>query len=293
MDTHEALTYPRLNLKDNTLDENLPPARLFGHAFDVNEPEVDLGSLNLLPLELLYSVMASLDLCSISTLRMVNRQSLMTVDTFPPFKCIIKHAHPALHGALMIHSAKWITCEKLFKIICTSECESCGDFAGYVYLITCKRVCFLCLSQDDKYLPYTFTGRKSRAFSRILDILPHMRSISGIYSPNEKQESRQLCLWDRESVQQCGDLEVMKRVGRVASKAFDGKSGNKLRFMAIVEAPVLDHQTGKTESGVYCSGCRDSTGQRSQHFRRRYSSKTFVLHIKECGSITGGKHQNQ
>ncbi|THX49089.1 hypothetical protein D6D08_09996 [Aureobasidium pullulans] len=264
MDTHEALTYPRLNLKDNTLDENLPPARLFGHAFDVNEPEVDLGSLNLLPLELLYSVMASLDLCSISTLRMVNRQSLMTVDTFPPFKCIIKHAHPALHGALMIHSAKWITCEKLFKIICTSE-----------------------------YLPYTFTGRKSRAFSRILDILPHMRSISGIYSPNEKQESRQLCLWDRESVQQCGDLEVMKRVGRVASKAFDGKSGNKLRFMAIVEAPVLDHQTGKTESGVYCSGCRDSTGQRSQHFRRRYSSKTFALHIKECGSITGGKHQNQ
>lgn len=212
MDTHEALTYPRLNLKDNTLDENLPPARLFGHAFDVNEPEVDLGSLNLLPLELLYSVMASLDLCSISTLRMVNRQSLMTVDSFPPFKCIIKHAHPALHGALMIHSAKWITCEKLFKIICTSECESCGDFAGYVYLITCKRVCFLCLSQDDKYLPYTFTGRKSRAFSRILDILPHMRSISGIYSPNEKQESRQLCLWDRESVQQCGDLEVMKRM---------------------------------------------------------------------------------
>lgn len=293
MDNPETLTYPRLNLKDNTLDENLPPARLFGHAFDVNEPEVDLGSLNLLPLELLYSVMASLDLCSISTLRMVNRQSLMTVDTFPPFKCINKHAHPALRGALMIHSAKWITCEKLFKIICTSECETCGDFAGYVYLITCKRVCFLCLSQDDNYLPYTFTGRKSRAFSRILDILPHMRSISGIYSPNEKQESRQLCLWDRESVQQCGDLEVMKRVGRVASKAFDGKSGNKLRFMAIVEAPVLDHQTGKTESGVYCSGCRDSIGQRSQHFRRRYSSKPFVSHIKECGSITGGKHQNQ
>ncbi|KAF1934625.1 hypothetical protein EJ02DRAFT_302028, partial [Clathrospora elynae] len=57
-----------------------------------------------------------------------------------------------LRGALATGSANWITCEKLSESFCKPECEQCGDFGGYLYLVICQRVCFLCFTEHETYL---------------------------------------------------------------------------------------------------------------------------------------------
>ena len=45
-----------------------------------------------------------------------------------------------------IHGILSITCEMLYYKLCTAECEQCGDFGSYLYILTYERVCSLCLS---------------------------------------------------------------------------------------------------------------------------------------------------
>lgn len=73
----------------------------------------------------------------------------------------------------------------------------------------------------------------------------------------------------------------MQQIERDEARTFDGKSGNKLRFMAIVEVPVWDPRTRTSEQGVYCLGCKDSHANRSQHVRRKFNERSFEAHIEE------------
>lgn len=110
-----------------------------------------------------------------------------------------------------------------------------------------------------------------------------MRGIPGRYSPLIKKCPRRLRLWDRESANR--SAIPIEEVKRVEANAFDGKSGNKLRFMAIVEVPVLNPRTRASEQGVYCLGCKNSHTHRPQHFRRKYNERSFQAHLDELGCI--------
>jgi hypothetical protein len=39
------------------------------------------------------------------------------------------------------------------EIFTRSFVQPSGDFGGYLYLITCRRVCFLCFTEKPDYLP--------------------------------------------------------------------------------------------------------------------------------------------
>ncbi|KAF2136590.1 uncharacterized protein K452DRAFT_237240, partial [Aplosporella prunicola CBS 121167] len=85
-----------------------------------------------------------LDLRTLTDFRCVNQRAMQVVDSIFPYNAIIKHVRNALRGILSIETGRWITCEALFETLCTPQCESCGAFGGYLYLITCKRVCYRC-----------------------------------------------------------------------------------------------------------------------------------------------------
>jgi len=323
----DELTFPLLRLKDNTLDENnlvsgcpLDKSRVY------NTPQQDLGALQVLPLELLQVLLFQLDLRTLMDFRWVNHRALQVVDSIPEYKEITTHALNALRGILCIGTGRWITCEALYNTICTAECEECGDFAGYIYILTCKRVCFLCLSENKAYLPlrYSLAIRKFGITRQIIDMLPHMRSIPGTYSPNERKCRDRLSLVDPNSARQAGinfhgstsameryvsDLAAQKlqkfnekllkaevEGRRITARRpssedpFDGQPGNPLRFMAIVQAPTINRSSKEVEWGSYCVGCRESSDERPQHFRRRFTKASFAEHLKECGLIRDGKH---
>ncbi|KAF2459722.1 hypothetical protein BDY21DRAFT_176813 [Lineolata rhizophorae] len=274
MDLFDKLTFPRLNLKDNTLDDNDLARRCpldNGHA--CNTPQQDLGALDALPLELLQVLLAQLDLRTLTDFRRVNKRALQVVDSIPGYKAITTHAPNALRGILSIGTGRWITCETLHDKLCTVECETCGDFGGYIYALTCKRVCFLCLSEHEAYLPVPFSlaRRKFGINRQVLDTLPHFRSL-----PAQARAS--------------GRRNTIRRPRN--DDPFDGQSGNPLRFMAIIQAPTFKRSSQEVEWGAYCVGCQRSSKQRPRHFRRRFTKESFSEHLHECGHIRDGVHQD-
>lgn len=321
------LTYPRLNLNDHTLEDNLPSPKSQPECECLGlPPRTDLGVLDALPLELLQEIMSQLDLRTLPDFRRVNRRATEVVDSLPQYKAINTHAVNALRGILSIETGCWITCATLYEKLCTPGCEQCGDFASYLYLLTCKRVCFLCFSQDRLYLPLS-PRRASWKFgldSRIIKTLPRMRVIPGTYSPNEKKVGVPSVLVDYESalragvsrhgslsamheyvanmearklqaynarlaaVQQSGSVTRRMRQPR-ASDPFDGQSGNPFRFVAIVRVPWLSRALQEVEWGFHCVGCEKSC-RPPLHYRRKFTAASFDEHLKQFGDIQDGKH---
>jgi hypothetical protein len=301
------LTYTHIRLKDFTLDDNLPDLPDNDHI--PNPPKAYLGALDTLPLELLSEIVWQLDLRTLTDFRHINRRAMWLVESSPQYKVIRKHAYNALRGIICNEAGRWITCEMLYEKLCTAECEECGDFGGYLYILTCKRVCFLCLSEDKQYLPLRYRHairkfglkrpilRKFGLKRPILHSLPSMKSIPGTYSPNRKKVRAQLTLVDSDCARRAGIMlhgSVSAMEQYVSSKAakdpFNGRSGNPLRFMAIVRTPWLNKSSQELEWGFHCTGCRESHISRPLHFRRKFTIGSFKEHLRECGNIRDGEH---
>ncbi|KAF2276421.1 uncharacterized protein EI97DRAFT_39340 [Westerdykella ornata] len=205
------LTYPVPRIDDFLLDDNLPAPRGKIPADNaplhiIEAPKFELGVLDTLPLELLQISFSMLDLSSLAALRCVNRRAVEVVESIPQYKAIIAHAPKVLRAASCIGTGRWISCDTLYEKLCTANCEECGDFGGYLYILTCKRVCFLCISQNKKYLPLrrSHAIRKFGLNRQIVDTLRCMRSLPGTYSPNERRCSERIVLVDRESACRAG-----------------------------------------------------------------------------------------
>ena len=322
----DRLIYPYPNLKNWTLDENdlerTCPLDCGRHNI---EPEYGLGVLDRLPLELLSDILVEIDIRSLMDFRRVNQRAMEVVDSIPKFQTIMRHSPNSLRGILSIESGFRISCLALFYTLCNPTCESCGDFGGYMYVLTCSRVCFLCLSEDSKYLPLLAPEvvRACGLNREFVTVLTGMRSVPGCYSPNEKICRNRLVLIDPDLAYHAGaalhgSTSAMKRHvletnsqkwenyrKRIARKesgklgrnprrppdalAIDGRSSNPRRFMAIVHAPWVDLATNLANWGFHCVGC-EKEYRRPLHWRRKYTVDTFNDHLNQCGSISNGKH---
>ena len=315
------LTVRSLRIKDNTLDENIPSSAFpLGKVYTHRPPEFDLGTLDVLPLELIQDVLSQLDLYSLTTFRRINRRAVEVVESIPQYKAITTHALDALRGSLSIGTGHLISCETLYEKLCTAECEECGDFAGYLYIYTCKRVCYLCFTDNENYGPL-LRRHAMQEFgfgTQVLKTLPSMMSAPGRYSPNDLKRPKSLILIDFESTFRAGIAHHGSAYALWRYRvSFTGRARPKLedpvRFMAVVRLPWLNKSVQKVESGFYCVGCRDSNvrGQRQEwtrnhltvtsnshirgqppHWRRKYTVASFNEHLNRCGRIENGKHRH-
>lgn len=285
-------TYRNLRINDRTLDDNLPT-----HPGDhiSSSPKVGVGALDTFPIEILHYILAQLDLRTLTNFYHVNHRARHLVASLPHYKAIDTHARNVLRGILSISMGPWITLETLYQALCTAECASCGAFGGYLYLLTCTRVCYLCFTEHDSYLPQ----RRLQAMQRfsltspLLNTLPQMLGRAGTYSPHSKKCRAQLDLVDGNSARQAGVAlhgsaaameeraqeaaeqklrQYRDRRAQWAAKSstkssarrpprtevpWDGEEENPLRFMAVVRAPWLDRSSQSVEWGAYCKGCKD------------------------------------
>ncbi|KAG6823235.1 hypothetical protein H0H92_010906 [Tricholoma furcatifolium] len=290
------LTYTHLRICDFTLDDNLPN---HDNVYIPNPSKSYLGALDTLPLELLGEILQQLDLRTLTDFRHVNRRAMWLVESLPQYKAIRKHAYNALRGIIYTEAGRWITCDTLYDKLCTAECEECGDFGGYLYILTCKRVCFLCLSKDKQYIPlrYRHAIRKFGLNRRVLGTLPSMKSIPGTYSPMEKKVRARIALVDSDCARRAaitlhGSASAMEEyVSSTGTQdPLDRREGNTLRFMAIVRTPWLNRSSQELEWGFHCAGCQKCHYSRTLHFRRKFTVGSFNDHLKECGNIRDGKH---
>jgi hypothetical protein len=326
----DALTYPSAQPQEFTLDDNLPTPKLLPiDSPDRKPPEFDLGALDRLPIELLQGLLPQLDLCSLMQFRRVNRRAIEIVESIFQYRAIATHASNVLQGALRTGAGKWISCETVYEKLCAAECEQCGDFGGYLYILTCKRVCFLCLSEDETFLPLLGIPaiRKFGINLQILGTLPCLRIIPGEYSLKKVNYPVHSDWVDRESAYHAGVVlhgspdameqyasnalaQELQEFDQKASEAVaerfrpyndsrrrlithevsDHRSGNPRRFLAIVRIPWVKRMSQELEWGFHCIGCRNLSHSRQMHSRRKFTVTTFMEHLRECGNIRDKEH---
>lgn len=301
--THTGDWYRDYTLDANSLAQRCP---LDNHRVAKDGPN-DLGDLEILSLELLHAILALVDVKTLTDFRRVNHQALGVVNSLPHYASVIKFAPDVIRGILSIETGRWITCQLLYDTLRSPNCESCGDFGGYIYLITCKRVCFLCFTNHQAYLPcgYGHAKRKFGLSFKKLNSLPHMMSRPRIYCQwRGKLRRRRYRLVDFRSARDCAresmDPESLDVTGgqrtalteptehapytdEMEDCPFDRKGENAQRFMAIVRAPHLLHRNSPLEFGAYCELCEEADDCNwPVHWRRRFTKSSFAAHVLEC-----------
>lgn len=287
-------------------------------------PSNGLGALDRLPLEIIHLALIRLDIQSLVDFRRVNKRARLVTDSIPQYKRTLAHAPASIRGSLNIYTARFFSCLDLYEKLSTAECDSCGDFGGYLYLVTCRRVCFLCFTGKADYLPLSRKDamRKFGLGSEHLASLPCMKSFPGRYSPRGVKCRRRETLFDYSAARQTGitvhgTISSMEEyVSEMASKrldiyntklslrgtngthlrpprsegSFDGRCSNPKRFMGIIRAPFFSAQAIFPEWGLHCVACKAHHYCRPLHWRRKYTMDSFQDHIRECGEIIEGKH---
>lgn len=211
---------------------------------------------------------------------------MQMIDSIPQYQIIYRH-YPRILCYITSIEAKYFHFGMLYEALCDMQCATCGDFGGYLYLITCLRVCYTCFTENERFLPMGMKqATKLTGYSRKeLRQLPHIRSICGRYADNGRLHRDRLTLWDR------GALLSIRTTTSVFEKS-DRHCNDPRRFMAIVSAPYFDRSSKTAKYGLYCLGCSESH-DRETYFRKQYSEKGFLSHITLYGPVLVGDAEDR
>ena len=148
------------------------------------------GLFKNLPFELLYSIFSLLDFQSLSRVSRVCLQGNLLVELLPAYREIKVYAPHALTvlgrtGLASQHSAA------AYRVALRSErCILCGKYGAFLFLLTCERCCYKCLSKNPSFWAIS-TGQAEKCFGLTrhnfkLRQIPIMHSIPGVYFVRHK-----------------------------------------------------------------------------------------------------------
>lgn len=294
------VTYRRPKIPDKMLEDNLPEPKVeFGYLPAPHDGE--LGTLSCLPPHVMDNILEELDLKTLIRFRRVNRRAVEAVHDLRRFRLALKHAYPTIRGALCIGAAKHFTFRNLWDTLCRATCEECGDFSSFIYLITCKRVCLLCL-KDVKYRPIKPVQVVAlfRLDEKDVPAIPQVRNIRGRYGPENAQVHSVVPLVDWQSAynRACA-VHGEEKLQEILENAPPLNPVNKRlehphRYIAMSRAPYYNERTGDVEGGFYCGGCLrvGDRKERGRHWRQQYSKASYDTHLAQYGTVKDLQHEN-
>ncbi|KAH7009720.1 hypothetical protein EDB80DRAFT_713746, partial [Ilyonectria destructans] len=283
------LSYSKQEFVDYTLDDASLETRCpLDNGRHSTEPQLSAGTLDLIPPKLIASILESLDLPTLTTFRRVSRRAMALVDTLHEYRMVAEHCPDILRAILSIR-ANSFDCRTLYRTLCTTECATCDQVGNYLYLITCKRVCYLCFMENLDYLPI-FLAQAARltGLSREKVVLrfPNIRALPGIYFSACIVFRCYVTLFDWPCLfESLGASELVPD----AEIQHDPARGNFRRFMSIITAPVIGTLDQPVDWGVFCESCRvRETPSLNYEFRTKYTRDGFLDHVewhRESGTL--------
>ena len=253
-----------------------------------------------LPLELRNLILAQLDIRSLTNLRCVSQSSRLAVDEIPQYGTIRAQA-PELLRAVFSHGiARWTLIEDLFNALISQTCTLCGNFAPFIYLLSCNRACEVCVSHDPQFCAQLASSAKAKSVDdRALASPPTLRSTPGSSIHRQHTHLEQLALFDWKAANllavamrnKAKEIEntlgsrlypranrdkAMPRSQRIVEEKNDQvdnpvhprlKTTNDTqvpRLVGIIHVPWLNRVSGKLEWGVSCKGCERGLGTSTQ-----------------------------
>jgi hypothetical protein len=252
---------------------------------------VGLGALDRLPLELLYDTLFCLDTYSLFKFRQTNLRSRQTVDSLKQYRMVVSHGLNLLCALLRTRLAISIPLFDFYNALCTKACALCGEFGGFISLLTWKRCCFKCLQGAPETQVQTLTAvRKQFHLTKVeLDQLRSFKTLPGIYSMKESVHKSRIAIV---SVHQA--ILVCRRRSHALAQTQPASSerNQKFNLMGSCALPYYDERTGKVEHGMSCAGCqlaleKDIIGTRGEKwaFEARdkvYARDGFLEHFRWC-----------
>lgn len=254
-----------------------------------------IGTLDQLPLEILYLLLGLLDFQSLSRLSLVSVWSRNIVKSLPAYREMIEYAPRtliALHAVEMLSLHAACTLQAALR---SERCVSCSDYGVLLFLPTCERCCLTCLCENTAFWVVT-AGQAARYFgltSHHIKGLPKLNCMEGNYKmacvDRDISERRKLI-----SVRLANDLAIEKhgsakgienaiaRRGRKSMKdPFEMRKAERIRervgktptlrldeehyigwlddfgAVASISFPHLHRDKGNRtlEQGLWCRGC--------------------------------------
>ncbi|KAJ5807710.1 hypothetical protein N7447_011166 [Penicillium robsamsonii] len=108
----------------------------------VNTLKYALGSLDRLPLELLFDTLYRLDMCSLFKFRQITLRSRQLVDSLNQYQRVVSYGLNLFCALLRTRRVIDISLLDFYNALCTKACNFCGEFGGFISLLIWKRCCF-------------------------------------------------------------------------------------------------------------------------------------------------------
>lgn len=195
----------------------------------------------------------------------------------PQYSCIATNMPNVLRALIGTGLAPFLSLGNLHQNLRQPSCTSCGDFAPFLYLPTCERVCVVCLDSRFKFQPATTSEAKSiyKLDARALGKLPVFRPLPGRYSRSGKEWRRRIMLYDRSIVTAVARARAGTSFQDVAIPSTDTKT-DVYRYMSAMRVPWLNLEGHRLEWGLTCRACM---GQRT---RRHPTEKPYSDLQNDC-----------
>lgn len=224
-----------------------------------------LGSLDILPPELLQHTLRMLDFRSLSHLSRVSLHGNEVVRSLNIYRALMKHAPKVLTalghtGLITLHSANVI-----YDALCSEPCVSCLQYGAFLFLPTCQRCCYECLHRNQSLWVVEIRLAK-KAFdltaAQAKQLLT-IRSIPGVYGIGRHSRRRQMKLTTVRAAKELGlaihgSSEILADSLAAKRKQLKIKEYHILRHMqaALLDPPLLDLSWALSEwnmaSDHYC-----------------------------------------
>ncbi|KAI1378882.1 hypothetical protein F4677DRAFT_412309 [Hypoxylon crocopeplum] len=284
----ELYTYDKIPGLNDTLDvvvdlETLIPLDNGRHSI---QPRQSLGQLDILPNEVTSDILLALDLPTLTRFRRVNHRAMDLIDSLRQYRMIYKHCANVLRAVISVDAT--YTCKTLYETLSTTCCKSCGQFGGYLYLITCERVCYSCFYLSPRYRPVEITfAPKCPEVVSTLELMHVPRVLS---LPPSRGPKRDVFLdrWAllRTTIKLWPWIPDWMALVQKREYALEGHK----RYMTIISAPYFS-STGKLACrGFFCALCRDHELMLPK-FAVKYTECGILEHISNVHGVTAKVNQ--
>lgn len=258
----------------------------------------ELGSLDRLPTELLHDVLLRLDMQTIFKLRQTSLRAREVVDSLTQYQMVALHGLRLFCALLRTRFAVHITLDDFYDALSTKTCAICGQFGGFIFLLTWTRCCFQCLLRAEETRAQTLASAQKELHLNKAELghLRTFRTLPGTYSMEENIRRSRIKLVSTHQVKLVfGKTHHMYFPPPTPVGVTVLRPKQICHFMASCALPYYDRRTRKVERGISCSGCQlalekgiigsgGSDWEPSAYLARDmvYAQDNFLEHFRWC-----------
>ncbi|KXJ96213.1 hypothetical protein Micbo1qcDRAFT_182452 [Microdochium bolleyi] len=223
-----------------------------------------MGLFDNLPPEIKTMVFLECDIQSLFQFRQVNLSSRGAVNALSKYRCVTGLAAD-------------ITLADFYSVLTTRDCETCGDFGGFMAMLTWKRSCFKCIlfAPENQGVCAAHARKHFKLSGAQERQLRTFKNLAGDYTLREYEYTSRYRI--------TSVLEAAKI------------SGTQLRDAACACAlPHYTRRTAKVEHGLSCAGCEKIPQRMADSYylqtkpwmaeprNKIYSREGFLQHFERC-----------